>query len=140
MLDKPYQGYKLTFTCLQGAYILFRVVTRTNNNSRQIFKPNSLSQVLLTKEFFSIFTMWSLWLFHLEFLLLGLKLNLISPDGIVSFLWFLSIVCQEPMGRVVSYRNTQEMPHNTKQCFSIVPKQQAAVIPQPFSCHLRSCL
>lgn len=57
-------------------------------------------------------------MFHLQFLLLGLKLNLSSPDGIVvPFLWFLSIVRQEPMGIVVSYRNTQEMPHDTEKIF-----------------------
>lgn len=67
--------------------------------------------------------MWTLQMFHLEFLLLGLKLNASSPDGIVvPFLWFLSIVCQEPMSIVVSCLNTQEVPHNTKKYFLIVPK------------------
>lgn len=67
--------------------------------------------------------MWTLGTFHLEFLFLGLKLNLSNPDGIVvPFLWFLPIVCQEPMGIVVSYRNTQEMPHNAEKYFLIVPK------------------
>lgn len=54
-------------------------------------------------------------MFPLELLLLGLKLNLSSPDGIaVPGLWFLSIVCQEPAGKVVSSRNTQEMPQTLK--------------------------